>query len=173
MKKMSGGVAVIVLAGMFVWGLSFQFQTPALAGSVRLADGTVVVVRTLETLNPENLSPGDIIKFEVAEDVKADGVVVIRKGTSARGAVVIADKSYYLGKAGKIGIIVTSTTSIDGQKVPLKGSLTREGEDKTTTSVGVGAFLCPIALLMKGGTTQIPTGSQISAYVDNNVTVTY
>jgi hypothetical protein len=112
-------------------------------------------------------------KFSVAEDVRVNAVVVIRKGTSARGEVVKAEKAYYIGQAGKIGITVASTTAVDGQKVPLKGSLTREGQDKTMTSAAGGAFICPLALLMKGETAQIPTGSQISAYVDNNVTVNY
>lgn len=173
MKKVNSIVVVLVMAGIFLWGISFNFQTPAVAGSVKLADGTVIVVRTLETLNPENLSPGDIIKFEVAEDLKSEGIVVIRKGTAARGEVISAEKTGYVGKAGKIAITVTSTTSIDGQKVPLKGSLTREGEGKTGTSVAVSAFICPLALLMKGENAQIPAGSQVSTYVDNNVTVNY
>jgi magnesium-transporting ATPase (P-type) len=173
MKKVSSVIVVLALAGIFLWGISFNFQTPAIAGSIKLADGTVVVVRTLETLNPENLAPGDIIKFEVAEDIKADGIVLIRKGTAARGEVISAEKTGYVGKGGKIGITVTSTTAIDGQKVPLKGSLTRSGEEKTGTSVAVSALVCPLALLMKGEAAQIPAGSQISAYVDNNVTVNY
>lgn len=174
MKKISSIIAVLALAGIFVWGISFQFQTPALAGSVKLPDGTIVAVTTIEAINPENLYPGDSLKFEVAEDVTIDGVIVIKKGTAARGEVVRAEKSHYVGKGGMIGISVTSTTAIDGQKIPLKGSLNREGESKTGTAAVVStALMCPIPLLMKGETPQIPSGSQISAYVDNNVTITY
>jgi len=139
--------------------------------TVELKDGTLVILRVQETINPEVMGPGDIVKLEVAEDVKVDNKVVIERGTPAIAEVVTAEKKGYVGKAGRIALAVRSTTAVDGQKVPLRGTIRREGEEKVGTSVAVSVIVCPLALLMKGESATIPAGSEVKAYVDSTLQI--
>jgi|Deesub1362B_J571_1020462.scaffolds.fasta_scaffold04145_7 hypothetical protein len=163
---------------LLIWILSFTFITTFIHVSdalakrkVKLEEGTLVILRTTEPINPQVLGVGDIVKLEVAQDVVVDGVVVIKAGTPALGEIVIAEKEGYIGKAGKINIAVSSTKAVDGQKVPLRGHLRREGESKQVESIAISVVLCPLGLLMKGEAAQIPSGSQMKAYVDNTIMV--
>ena len=162
---------VIVWFLIFLSSGLFQLPDAVAQRKVKLEDGTLVILRTVETIDPRVVGVGDIVKLEVAKDVVVDGVVVIKAGIPAMAEIVAAEKEGYIGKAGKINIAVYSTKAVDGQKVPLRGHLRREGESKQIESIAIGAVLCPLALLMKGEQANIPAGSQMRAYVDNTIMV--
>lgn len=156
---------------MVVGILLLSVSTPEAVGTVKLLDGTLVILRVSDTIRPEGLGPGDVIKLEVAEDVKADNIVVIKKGTPAVAEVITAEKHGMIGKGGKIALVVKSTTAVDGQKVPLRGTIRREGEEKMGTSIAVSAVICPLGLLIKGESAEIPAGAEVKAYVDNTMEI--
>jgi hypothetical protein len=159
---------VIWLIGFF---LLLNVSIPHAVETVTLRDGTLVILKVLETIGPEGLGPGDIIKLEVAEDVKVNKKVVIKRGTPAVAEVITAEKRGMMGKAGKIAISLRSTMAVDGQKIPLRGTLRREGAERVGASVAVSALVCPLALLLKGEGAEIPAGSEVKGYVDNTMNI--
>ncbi len=148
-----------------------NLQTTNSSDKVKLPDGTLVILKVKDTLRCRDLGVGDIVKLEVADDVKINEKVVIKKGTKAIAEVVSSEKEGMIGKGGKVSLSLRSTTATDGQKVPLRGSLHREGESKMGTSIVVSAVICPLALLMKGESAEIPAGSEMKGFVDTNMEI--
>lgn len=142
-------------------------------GKVELPAGTVVILRTTESIDTQSASTGQSIVYEVAEDVKINGITVIKSGAQAMGEIAEAQKSGSIGKEGKVLLTADFTHTIDGQRVLLRGNMRRSGADKQTETVVVGAVLCPLALLQKGEDTTIPAGSQLKVYTSNAIVVAY
>ena len=109
---------------------------------------------------------GDPINFKVDEDVKINGKVVIAAGTMAKGEISNAKKSGRMGKGGQLSIRILSTESVDGQKVKLRASKGKEGDDKTGTTVALVVLFGPLGFLKKGKDAKIKQGTKIKAYTD-------
>jgi len=159
----------------FLLIFSFVFPAhlapPAYAAQVALPEGTPVVLRLTETVAPNTHHVGDVVHMEVAMDVTVDGAIAIKAGTPAEGEVVVAQKAAWLGEAGKLGITLRSTKSVDGQRVSLRSNLTREGKDKQGIAIVLGLLLCFLFLFLKGDDVQFTAGSEVKAYVESNLKV--
>lgn len=163
--------------GLFIsfWALLItNLCTPisAVAANITLREGTPVVLRLEKSIDSELANVGDPVDLVIARDVEIKGVVVIRQGTKGLGEVVSVEKKGAIGKPGKIMIAVKSTTAVDGTKVPLRATLSREGKSKETAALAVGILICILGLLIKGESAEIPAGTEIKAYVDLSVDIT-
>lgn len=165
-------VSVIVIMLAIVVSLVCP-QIASAGGTVDLPAGTVVILRTTESINSETASAGQAVVFEVAEDVKINGITVIKSGTQAMGEISEAQKTGSVGKEGKVLLTPDFTTTIDGQRVLLRGNMRRSGADKQTETVVVGAVLCPLMLMQKGDEASVPQGSQLKVYTSNSLKVKY
>lgn len=139
--------------------------------AVVLKAGTPVNLRLTEEVSPKTKNVGDVIHFEVVGDVKVGNNVVVKAGAPAEGEVTILEKRAMLGRPDKIAFMVRSTQAVDGNRVPLRATLTREGQEKETSSLALGLFLCFLFLWQKGGTAEFPVGTEIRAYVDYDTNV--
>jgi len=92
-----------------------------------IPDGTELTVVTTDEISSKTATEGDPLTFKVEEDVKVNGIVVIAKDTIVKGVVSNAEKSGRMGRSGKLGIRVESTTAIDGQKIRLRASKGQKG----------------------------------------------
>jgi len=156
--------------------LLFGFQSTvmspaAYAASVTIPNGTPVVFRLTETISSETHHVGDIVHMEVALDVIVDGVTAIKAGTPAQGDVVSAEEKGWLGEPGKLSLSMRNVKAVDGSRVPVRATLTREGKDKQSMTVILGVILCFLFLLMKGKSVEFQAGSEIKGYIDNDVTI--
>ncbi|HTL47623.1 MAG TPA: DUF2085 domain-containing protein [Verrucomicrobiae bacterium] len=138
---------------------------------IQLKRGTPVAMRVTQMVSSETSHIGDLVHLEVLRDVTEDGKVMIAAGTPAEGEVVAASDRGFIGEPGRVGISVTSTTATDGQTVYLRSTLHREGQDKQTLSLVLGILLCFLFLFMKGKEAEIMSGSEVKAYVDNELNV--
>lgn len=136
------------------------------SGETVLPDGTELSVVTTEEISSKTATEGDPLNFKVEEDVKVDGKVVIAKGALVKGEVSNARKSGRMGKGGQLSIRVLSTESVDGQKVKLRASKGKEGDDKTGTTVALVVLFGPLGFLKKGKDAKIKEGTRIKAYTD-------
>jgi hypothetical protein len=159
--------------------VSLQFASPAWAGARRLPDGTRIAVRTMERLSSETLKDSDPITFAVVEDVVVDGEVVIKQGTTVRGAIVNAEAKRRMGRAGKLEYTVTETKAIDHSTVRLRAVQQRTGDSNVTsttvTTVAVGVFVpvaAPFFLLRKGHDIVVPEGTRVDTFVDGDHMIT-
>ena len=71
-----------------------------------------------------------------------------------------------MGMGGALSIRVLSTGAIDGQKVRLRASKGKEGDDKTGTTVALVVLFGPLGFLKKGKDAKIKEGTRIKAYTD-------
>lgn len=120
----------------------------------------VIFEDALSTLYPENE-----VVLVVDEDIyNRANRLVIRAGTRIDADVQFS-KARRLGRPAQITITFVSTTTVDGIRVPLTGSMTLHGDNKKAKVLGIGigsAFLPPMMLylLKKGGEVFIPAGSK-------------
>jgi hypothetical protein len=169
MKKTFALLSMISV--MFVGPLFMHGQTNLLAKKVVVPDGTEVSAITTETLSSKSSREDDPIAFKVSEDVVIDGEVVIAKGTLIKGVVSNAKKSGFFGKGGELNVRVESTTTVDGQKLRVRASKGREGDNKTGTTIALVVLLGPIGLLKKGKNAEIKEGTAIRVFTDEDKTV--
>src|SRR5882724_9034099 len=96
-----------------------------------IPDGTEFNVVTIDEITSKTAAEGDPLTFKVAQDVKIDGVVVIAKDALVKGVVGQAKKAGMMGKGGSLGIRVESTMTVDNQRLKLRSTKGKEGDDKT------------------------------------------
>ena len=138
----------------------------AAAGALVIPDGTELTVITTEEISSKTATEGDPLTFKIDEDVIVNGKVAIAKGALVKGEVSNAKKSGRLGKGGTLSIRILSTTTVDDQKVKLRASKGKEGDDKTGTTVALVVLFGPLGFLKKGKDAKIKEGTRIKAYTD-------
>src|SRR5215212_3815852 len=131
-----------------------------------MPDGTEFTVVTVDEITSKTAAEGDPLNFKVAEDVKIDGQVVIAKDTLVKGIVAQAKKAGMMGRGGTLGIRVESSTTVDNQKIKLRSSKVKEGDDKTGTTVALVVLFGPLGFLKKGKNAVIKPGTPIKVYTD-------
>ncbi|HET6975710.1 MAG TPA: hypothetical protein VFI24_05280 [Pyrinomonadaceae bacterium] len=149
--------------------LSIRNQDPAHAPAENLKtipDGTEFTVVTIDEITSKTAAEGDPLTFKVLEDFKIDGQTVIAKDTIVKGTVAQAKKAGMMGKGGTLGIRVESTTTVDSQKLKLRSTKGKEGDDKTGTTVALVVLFGPLGFLKKGKNAVIKSGTQIKVYTD-------
>lgn len=133
---------------------------------VILSTGTPVLLETTQLIQSDNLSVGQSIDLRVRFNVKAEGKVVIKAGSIAKGQVTRIQKARGLGRQGYAEIQIKTVQAVDGQMVPLTGgNIYNEGEDRQVLAWGLGIFVCLLFLMIKGKNAQIPSGTSVDANV--------
>ena len=171
-KGATGAVLVLVLALIAQFtitpaALAAVVQDPQAAPiTVVLPDGTEFTVLTTEEITSKTASEGDLLTFQVAEDVVINGHVVIAKGTLVKGEVATVKKSGFFGRGGNLGIRIESTMTVDSQKTKLRSAKGKAGDDKTGTTVALVVLFGPLGFLKKGKQAIIKSGTAIKVYTD-------
>lgn len=140
-------------------------QTPS--KTVKIPDATLVHLSLQDSLSSASSKVDDPVHFEVTEDVKAGDLVVIPRGSRARGHVVEVKPKTILGRSGKLDFTVDHVKSPGGADVRLRASATRTGED-TFGSL----LLAPFNLILGGKDVNISKGTRFNTYVDGDQEIT-
>jgi hypothetical protein len=111
------------------------------------------------------------VSLKVEEDVKVDGVTVIPKGAVVRGTVSEAKAAGRMGRGGKLNLRIESTTLCDGQRINVRSTKAKAGDDATGTTVALTVLFGPIGLLKRGNDAEIKEGTRITLYTDQAKTV--
>lgn len=162
-------IAVITMVTILCYTTtgSFHAQEPQKSpGDVTIPDGTEFIAVLEDEISSGTATEGDPVNFKVKEDVKIDGKVVIAQDALVKGTIANAQKAGRMGKGGKLGIRVESTTAVDGQKVRLRASKGGEGGDKVGTVIALSVFFGLFGLLKKGKNAKIKKGTEIKVYTD-------
>ena len=131
-----------------------------------LPDGTEFEVETTEEISSKTAAEGDPLSFKIVEDVKVNGQTVLAAGTLVKGVVSNAKKAGMMGRGGQLGIRIESTTTVDGQKLKLRSSKGKEGDDKTGTTVALVVLFGPLGFLKHGKNAKIKQGTRIKVFTD-------
>jgi hypothetical protein len=140
-----------------------------------LEDGTPVQIAFAQEVSSGTAHSGDQIQFEVVDEVRVGGVVVIPKGALAWGTVTMAQARRRMARGGKIDIQINAVRLADGEKASLRATKQGNGGGHvgamTVGIVAAGLLFFPVAplfLLMKGKDITFPKGTQVPVFVDGN-----
>ena len=143
-----------------------------------LEDGTPVRLRINRTVSSEDAQVGDTVDFEVLDDVKSHDVILISRGGIAWATVTEAQSKRRMGRAGKLNINIDNAKIVDGEKVPLRA--VKEVKGGSHVGAMTGAIVAtsivffpaaPLFLLMKGKDITIPKGTEITAYINGDISL--
>ena len=141
-----------------------------------LLDGTPVKLRLSQTISSSDAKVGQEVPFEVLEDVKVDGVLVIPKGSTAIGTVTEAQPKRRMGRGGKLNVSISYVRLADQEKAALRA--VKEGQGGGHVGAMTGAMVAtgivffpaaPLFLFMHGKDITIPQGTGITAFVDGDM----
>jgi hypothetical protein len=171
------GVSDRIIAAMVSRSAS---ATPAISpkAAVMLHDGTPVRLRLTRNLSSSDAKSGDTVDFEVLDDVKVDDLLVIARGATALGTITQAQAKKRMARGGKLDLTIDSVRLVNGDKAALRGVKETSGGGHTGAMTGaivatslVAWPAAPFFLFMHGKDSNIPKGTEITAYVDGEVRV--
>jgi hypothetical protein len=143
-----------------------------------LEDGTPVHLVLSQTISSADAQEGQLVEFEVVDDITIDNIVVVPKGGTAWATVTTAQPKRRLGRGGKLDMNIDKVRLVDGEKVLLRAVKAAQGgghQGAMTGAIVATALVAwpaaPLFLLMHGKDITIPKGTAISAFIqgDNNL----
>lgn len=133
-----------------------------------LRDGTEVTLKFAADLNSKTAHEGDPVEFLLDNDLKVADTVVVPKGAHAVATVSAAKKAGMMGKPGDLSVQLQYLVA-GGNHVHLRGTKGKEGESKTGATVALTVIFGPIGLIKHGKDVDIPAGTPLTAYIDQDV----
>ncbi len=137
---------------------------------VVLKEGTEVPLVFSADLNSKTAVDDDTVNMTLADDLKVGDIVVVKKGAPAVATVTNAHKAGMMGKPGELSIRLEYVKS-DDQRLRLRGNKGKEGEGKVGATVALTVLFGPIGLIKHGKNVDIPEGTPLTAYVDQDYTL--
>jgi hypothetical protein len=143
-----------------------------------LEDGTPVRIRITRNLSSADAKTGDRVDFEVLDDVKMKDVILIPRGSIAWGTVTEAQPKRRMARGGKLDVNIDDVKLFDGERAPLRAVKEMKGGGHTGAMTGamVGTAIvffpaAPLFLFMHGKDITIPKGTEITAYVNGDISL--
>ncbi len=143
-----------------------------------LEDGTPIKLVLSENLSSASAHTGDLVAFETVEDVKVQGVVVIPRGSNAWATITDAQHKRRLGRAGHLDLNIDKVRLADGEKVLLRAIAGGSGGGHQGAMIGAMVATSIITfggaalfLLMHGKDMKIPEGTQVTAFIQGDVSL--
>jgi len=128
------------------------------------------------TLSSAEAKAGQEIPFEVVEEVKVDGAVVLPKGSTAIGSVTEANPKRSMGRAGKLNMSISYARLADQEKVALRAVKDSKGGGHVGAMTGAMVATsivffpaAPLFLFIHGKDVTIPQGTEITAFVEGDM----
>jgi hypothetical protein len=167
-RHLLAGSLILLLFGQSVPALciGLLLDSATLESEFVIPEGTELSVVTTEEISSKTATEGDPVTFKVEDDVVINNQVVIARGTIARGSITAAEKSGRLGKGGKLGIRLDTTTTVDGQRIKLRAAQGKSGSDKTGTTIALVALFGVFGFFKKGSDAKIKPGTRIKVFTD-------
>jgi hypothetical protein len=148
-----------------------QAAAPAAAEVVLPANSEIVMTMN-ETVSSKSHRLGEKFSLTVAQDVKANGMTVIPRGTRAVAQITRRTGKGGFGKSGKMDFTFRYI-DLDGRQIPIEGRHHQAGEGRTGATVGavVAAGLVG-GMLVKGKSAKIEEGREFTARTLDAIPVT-
>jgi len=148
------------------------------AEPMRLEDGTPAKLRLSRTISSATAQTDDRVDFDVLEEVRVGGILVIPKGSVAWGTVTDAQAKRRMARGGKLDINIDAVRLADGQKAALRGVKDVKGGGHTGAMTGaiVATSLvvwpaAPFFLFMHGKDITLPQGTELTVYVNGDLPI--
>jgi hypothetical protein len=167
-NKPTGVVEAVRTTTSTTGGVDPAIPTCTAANGCLVREGTVVLLKSAAALNSKTAVEGDSVEFFLDEDLKVGDSIVIPKGAHAVATVSDAKKAGMLGRPGELSIHI-DYVAIGSNHVRLRGNKGREGDSRTGSAVALTVLFGPVGLIKHGKNVEIPAGTAITAYVDQDV----
>lgn len=131
------------------------------APAFTLVKGTSIRVKILKTISSASTHVGEVLEFEVLEDVSLEGIVVVNKGAKATGVVAESEPKKHFGRSGKLRFNITSVSLSDNEQVPVRCFQEVYGTPATSSEA--------VVPLGSGKEAAVPQDTEFSALVDADV----
>jgi hypothetical protein len=148
-----------------------QAEAP-MAAEVVLPANSEIVMTMNETVSSKSHRLGEKFSLTVAQDVKANGMTVIPRGTRAVAQITRRTNKGGFGKSGKMDFTFRYI-DYNGQQIPIEGRHHQAGDSRTGATVGavVAAGLVG-GMLVKGKSAKIEEGREFTARTVDAIPVT-
>jgi PEGA domain len=143
-----------------------------------LEDGTPVKLRLNRTISSADAHVNDTVDFDVLEEIKVHDDIVVARGSVAWGTVTEAEPKRRMARGGKLNVNIDDVRLASGEKVPLRAVQDAKGGGHTGAMVGAMVATAivffpaaPLFLFMKGKDITIPKGTEITAYINGDISL--
>jgi hypothetical protein len=150
--------------------------TIAAASTLVLRETTPVRLRLRRNLSSADAKVGETVDFEVLEDLKVDGLLLIARGATAIATVTEAQPKRRMARGGKLNVNIDFVRLVNNEKVALRAVKETKGGGHTGAMTGgivatsiVFFPAAPFFLFMHGKDITIPQGTEITAYTNGEV----
>ena len=134
-----------------------------MAAEAMLPANTEVVLTMNAAVSSKSHRLGEKFSLTVAQDVKADGMTVIPRGTRAVAQITRRTGKGGFGKSGKMDFTFRYI-DLDGRQIPIEGRHHQAGEGRGGAAVaGVVAAGIVGGMLVKGKSAKIEEGREFTA----------
>ena len=164
------GVSDKILAAMIVRNAAAIQSTAPVA--LALHDGAPIRLRLARDLTFTNVKPGEMADFEILDDLRIDGLLVIAHGVRVSASISEAEPKTRMGRGGKLGVNLDSIPLLNGAKVAIRAAKESQAPG-TTESTGVATAAAdmvrpaaPTLLFAYGKGEAFPAGTAIAVYID-------
>ncbi len=127
-----------------------------------LRNDTPVRVKLTKAISSATAHAGDVIEFEVVDDVLVEGVPVLTKGAIASGVISEAEPKKRFGRGGRLVFSIKSVSLTDGEKATVRCYQEISGSSNTSS----GDAVVPLA---SGKDAVVPQDTKFTLLVDGDV----
>jgi len=152
-----------------------RLKTPLPFG---LEDGTPIRMRITRTISSADAKVDERVDFEVLEEIKVGDVVVVPRGAIAWATVTEAQPKRRMARGGKLNVNIDAVRLASGEKAPLRAVKEMKGGGHTGAMTGaivatsiVFFPAAPLFLFMHGKDITIPKGTEITAYINGDISL--
>jgi len=172
-RKPSGAVEAVHGAATAAESSATDSSKPTCSANAGclLKEGALVPLKFAADLNSKTAHEGDPVEFLLDEDLKVGESVVVAKGAHAVATVTDAKKAGMMGKPGELSVQMQYLVA-GSNHVRIRGTKGREGDSKTGATVALTVLFGPIGLIKHGKNVDIPAGTSLTAYVDQDIWLT-
>ena len=136
--------------------------------NLTIQEGTIIKAVLTKDISGKEVSVGQIIDFELSENVIMNGNVVIPKGAKITGSVTEAQRSKALGKKGKLAFSIDYLYLTNGKVVKLRSQVEKNLKGSGAAVAAGAILLSPLALIFNGKNAKYEKGEVFNAYVDKD-----
>ena len=133
-----------------------------------LKEGDQVSLKFAAAISSKTAQEGDTVEFVLDDNLKVGDTIVVPKDAHALATVTNSKKAGMMGKGGELNVQLQYLVAGDN-RVRIPGTKGREGENKTGATVALTVIFGPIGLIKHGKNVDIPAGTPLVAFVDQDI----
>jgi ribosomal protein L14 len=141
-------------------------QTDSTASNLILQEGTIIKATLTKSISGKEVSVGQLVDFELTEDVVLNEKIAIPKGAKITGSVTEAERSKALGRKGKLAFSIDYLYMANGKVIKLRSQIEKNMKSSSAAVVAGAILLAPVALLIHGKNAKYEKGEVFTAYID-------